>query len=394
MGIEFDAWMILVALATFAAGWFAARVDIRLLVKESRNLPGWYFKGLNHLLNNQSDKAIESFVEVVKERPDTLELQYALGQLFRKQGEIEKATRIHQELLDRPHLPEDQRQRALYELAQDFNAAGFLDRAEATFQQLHGTSHEPESLKFLIRIYEMEKDWPRAIETTLKLEAHAKRPFAKELAQYHCEIAAAALVARKFDEANAALDKAMAHNKQCVRANVLRGDVALAQGKAAEAKAAWTRIETQKPAALGLVAERLAHLYRDAKEAEEGIAQLSHYSTDYPSQDTLNATSELIRQSRGDAAALAFSRETLRSHPTLSGLQRLLATSGTDTTDRLGADTELARGVLAHHTRSAGLYPCTRCGFRARTYYWHCPGCLNWESFSPTRQEASDLVAN
>ncbi len=390
MTFEFEVWMIVVALATFAAGWFAARVDIRLLVKESRNLPGWYFKGLNHLLNNQTDKAIESFVEVVRERPDTLELQFALGQLFRKQGEIEKATRIHQELLDRPHLPAPERQRALYELAQDFNAAGFLDRAEATFQQLHGTPHESESLKFLIRIYEMEKDWPQAIEATKKMSAHAKRPFAKELAQYHCELASDALIARKFDDANAVLDRALAENKQCVRANMLRGDVAVALGNMAAAKAAWTGIESQRPDALGLVAQRLAHLYRDAKQGEEGVAMLSHYATDYPSQDTLNAARELIAQTRGDEAALQFSRETLRSHPTLSGLQRLLATQSED---RLAADTELAKSVLQHHTRSAGLYPCTRCGFRARTYYWHCPGCLHWESFSPKRQEASDLIS-
>jgi lipopolysaccharide assembly protein B len=390
MDIELGVWTIIVALATFAAGWFAARVDIRLLVKESRNLPGWYFKGLNHLLNNRSDKAIESFEEVVKERPDTLELQFALGQLFRKQGEIDKATRIHQELLDRPHLPDAERKRALYELAQDFNAAGFLDRAEAAFQQLHGTPHESESLKFLIRIYEMEKDWARAIEATKKLEIHAKRPFAKELAQYHCELAADALVARKFDEANAALDVALSTNKQCVRANVLRGDVALAQGNLTAAQSAWTRIESQRPEALGLVAERLAHAYRDANQGDEGVAVLSHYATDYPTQDTLNAARELISQTRGDAAALAFSRETLKNHPTLSGLQRLLATQATAP---LGVDTELVRGVLQHHTRSAGLYPCTRCGFRARTYYWHCPGCLNWESFSPKRQEASDLIS-
>ncbi len=390
MNIEFDAWWILAAVALFAAGWFAARVDIKLLVRESRSLPGWYFKGLNHLLNAQPDKAIESFVEVVRERPDTLELQFALGQLFRKQGEIDRATRIHQELLERPHLSTEHRQRALYELAQDFNAAGFLDRAEENFKALDGTPHEHASLTFLIRIYEMEKDWPKAIEATRKLEVLAKKPHAKEIAQYHCELAASALVRRDLAAADGHVDDALKENKRCTRANMLRGDIALARGDATAAVNAWEAIETQDATALGLVAERLAKGYREAERVEQGVALLSHYQQAYPSQDVLSAVVELIRASQGDAAAMNFLRDELKRNPTLPGLDRLLALQRSE--DRR-ADTELMRQVVQHNTRSAGLYPCTRCGFRARTYYWQCPGCVNWESFTPKRQELADVRA-
>lgn len=399
MSFEFEAWWILIGIALFAAGWFAARVDIKLLVSESRSLPAWYFKGLNHLLNQQPDKAIESFVEVVKERPDTLELQFALGQLFRKQGEVDRATRIHQALLERPHLNTEHRQRALYALAQDFNAAGLLDRAEVCFKELDGTPHESAALAFLIRIYEMEKDWPQAIATTRKLEIISKRPFAKEVAQYYCELASTALVKRDIPAAQIQLDLALSENKRCVRASVLVGDAALAAGDSSSAIAAWERIETQHSDALGLVAERLGKAYASAGRVEEGIARLSHYQQAYPSQDVLSALLDLVRVHRGDSGAVELLRVELRRQPTLSGLEKLLsipaaqisAVASAGSTGSIGGDADLMRSVIQHNTRSAGLYPCTRCGFRARTYYWQCPGCVQWESFSPRRQETSDV---
>jgi lipopolysaccharide assembly protein B len=386
MNVEFDVWWILIGVALFAAGWFAARVDIKLLVKESRTLPGWYFKGLNHLLNSQSDKAIESFVEVVKERPDTLELQFALGQLFRKQGQIDRATRIHQELLERPHLSEEHRQRTLYELAQDYNAAGLLDRAEACFQQLKGTPHEHASLEFLIRIYEMEKDWDKALTATHELEKLAKVPHAKQIAQYHCERSHAALLKGDLPLAAEEAKAALSQNARCTRANHLLGDIAHKAGRAADAITAWELCFAQDAAGVGLVAGKLAQAYAALGRADDGIAQLKHYQSQSPSQDVLNALLGLIRSAHGDAAALTYLREELKRAPTLSGVEQFTALL-----KRNDDDDALIHDVLAANTRAAGTYPCSRCGFRARTYYWQCPGCVQWESFVPKRQEALDV---
>ena len=193
--MDFELWWLLpIPALFFALGWVAARIDIKHLLRESRALPLSYFRGLNFLLNEQPDKAIESFIEVVKVDPQTVDLHFALGSLFRRQGEIDRATRMHQNLLDRPDLPADKRQAAVFELAQDFHRAGLLDRAEELFTKLDGSPFEHASLEFLISIYEQEKDWPKAIAVARRMEAIAKRPYFREIAHYYCELAQAALV--------------------------------------------------------------------------------------------------------------------------------------------------------------------------------------------------------
>src|SRR5437868_14797658 len=180
--MEFEYWWLLGFTLFFCLGWIAARIDIRHLVHESRALPRSYFKGLNFLLNEQPDKAIESFIEVVKVDPQTIDLHFALGSLFRRQGELDRAIRMHQNLLERPDLAADKRQAVIYELAQDFHRAGLLDRAEELYTRLEGTAFEHPSLSFLLSIYEQEKDWPKAITVTRRMEAIVKQPYHQESA--------------------------------------------------------------------------------------------------------------------------------------------------------------------------------------------------------------------
>ena len=199
--MDFELWWLLpIPAIFFALGWIAARIDIKHLLRESRALPLSYFRGLNFLLNEQPDKAIESFIEVVKVDPQTIDLHFALGSLFRRQGEIDRAIRMHQNLLDRADLPADKRTMATYELAQDFHRAGLLDRAEELFTKLDGTAFEHSALSHLISIYETEKDWTKAIAAMQRMEVLAKQPYFKEIAQYHCELAQAALL--KSDDAD------------------------------------------------------------------------------------------------------------------------------------------------------------------------------------------------
>jgi lipopolysaccharide biosynthesis regulator YciM len=234
--VDFDLWWLLpIPAVFFALGWIAARIDIKHLLRESRALPLSYFRGLNFLLNEQPDKAIESFIEVVKVDPQTIDLHFALGSLFRRQGEIDRAIRMHQNLLDRSDLAADKREAATFELAQDFHRAGLLDRAEELFTKLAGTPFEHPSLGSLLSIYEQEKDWPKAIEVTRRMEAIAKQPYFKEIAHYDCELAQAALLKSDYSAARGYIEQALGEYKACARATMLLGDLHAQQGEQGEA---------------------------------------------------------------------------------------------------------------------------------------------------------------
>src|SRR5215207_9985486 len=174
--MEFEYWWLLGFPVFFALGWIAARIDIKQIVSESRALPRSYFKGLNFLLMEQPDKAIEAFMQVVKVDPETVELHFALGSLFRRRGEYDRAIRMHQNLLDRADLGKEQKIVALAELGEDYLKAGILDRAEEVFKRLADGAHAAAARSHLLEIYEQEKDWPRAIEMARALAAESSEP--------------------------------------------------------------------------------------------------------------------------------------------------------------------------------------------------------------------------
>jgi lipopolysaccharide biosynthesis regulator YciM len=388
---DFELWWLLpIPAIFFALGWIAARIDISHLLRESRALPLSYFRGLNFLLNEQPDKAIESFIEVVKVDPQTVDLHFALGSLFRRQGEIDRAIRMHQNLLDRPDLPADKRQAAVFELAQDFHRAGLLDRAEELFTKLEGSSFEHPSLGFLLSIYEQEKDWRKAISVTRRMEALAKQPYFKEIAHYCCELAQAELLNSDFTGARRHVDEALAEYRACARATMLQGDIEAQQGDLAAAIAAWQRIETQNPAFLALVAERLADAYRKTGNVAQGLRVLRAYQQQYPSLDLLNAVFALTLSEEGAAAAGELIKDELARNPTLLGLDRLLEAQLLSAPADRRHDLELVKQLVGAHIKRLGMYKCDQCGFRAKQYYWRCPGCAKWETYSPRRTETPD----
>jgi len=388
---DFELWWLLpIPALFFAMGWIAARIDIKHLLRESRALPLTYFRGLNFLLNEQPDKAIESFIEVVKVDPQTIDLHFALGSLFRRQGETDRAIRMHQNLLDRPNLPSDKRTMATYELAQDFNRAGLLDRAEDLFRRLDNTPFEHSSLSHLISIYETEKDWPKAIAAMQRMEVLAKQPYYKEIAEYHCELAQAAMLKPDPVIANAELERALAAHRGCARANLLYGDLAGQEGDWRKAVEAWQRIESQNPAFLALAAERFADAYRRLSDLPTGVRLLRNYQSQYPSLDLLNALFTLMLEHEGAVAAATLIKDELARNPTLIGLDRLLEAQLLSSPPDRRHDLELVKGLVSQHIKRLGLYKCDNCGFRARQYYWRCPGCQKWETYSPKRTEIPD----
>ena len=387
--IEFEYWQLLFFPLFFILGWAAARIDIRHLVKESRALPRSYFQGLNFLLNEQPDRAIESFVDAVKIDPQTVELHFALGSLFRRRGETERAIRMHQNLVERDDLPQDLKLQALSELGQDYLKAGLLDRAEEVFNKLHDSSMVKEAKRNLLEIYQLEKDWSKAIAIAAELPDIATQ---KEIAEYFCELATAEMIRSRPDEASAYLNTALERNRKCVRASLLQGDIALQHDKLEDAVECWQRIEQQDPTFLALVAQRLLEAFRKLERRDEGLQLLRGYLDHYPSLDLLDVVFQLVLESEGAEVACGLVRDDLKRNPTLLGFDKLIDARLLLASPETRPDLDLAKSIVQGYTRRLARYRCDNCGFKARQFYWRCPACGGWETYSPKRTEEFDLM--
>ena len=390
--MEIEFWWLLALPLFFALGWLAARIDIRQVVQESRALPRSYLSGLNFLLNEQPDKAIDSFVEAVRIDPQTIELHFALGSLFRRRGETERAIRIHQLLVDREDITAEQRLQALGELGQDFLKAGLLDRAEAVFVRLRGSRADALALRYLLEIYQQEKDWAKAIEVAEALPGHEGVIWHTEVANFHCELAATALANSRHDEAREHLDRAFEVNRRCVRASLLLGDLLAAQGRDAEALEAWKRIENQDPNYLALVAERIMDACGRLDQVAQGHQLLRAWLAGHASLDLLDELFHWELEREGPKAAYAMVREELRRNPTLLGLDKLLEAAALNAPAEQRADIDLIKQLIHGHTRRVARYRCNTCGFKARQFHWRCPACGGWETYPPRRTEEFDLT--
>jgi lipopolysaccharide biosynthesis regulator YciM len=390
--MEFEYWWVIGFPVFFGLGWLAARIDIKHLLSESRQLPESYFKGLNFLLNEQPDRAIEAFIEVVKGDRESIELHFTLGSLFRRRGETERAIRIHRSLLDRGDITESQRLQALFELGQDYLKAGLLDRAEAAFEKLRGTAFERDAMSFLVEIYQQEREWEKAIAVTRALEG--KDSFQqKAIANFYCEWANSLLNQSRNDEAREKLHMALEFNRRCVRASLILGDLHAAEGRHADAIACWKRIEQQDPPYLALCAARLLSSYRATGAADEGLVLVKGFLSSFPSLDLLDVVFQSVLELEGAQSAYELVKEELRRNPTLLGLDRLLEAQLVNAPSERRADLELIRKLIHNHTLRLSRFQCSNCGFKARQFHWKCPGCGGWETYPPRRTEEFDLAA-
>jgi lipopolysaccharide assembly protein B len=388
MPIDFEFWQLLLIPIFFGLGWFAARIDISHVVRESRALPRSYFQGLNFLLNEEQDKAIEAFTEVVKIDPQTIELHFALGSLFRRRGELERAIRIHQSLLEREELPEELRLQAVNAIGQDYLRAGLLDRAEEAFTKLLGSPLDLDGKRSLLEIYQTEKEWQKAIDIARQLPDLATQI---EISHFYCEIATAELMQSRPENAKAPLESALLIHRQSTRASTLLGDLHAQQGDWRKAIEAWQRIEQQNPAYLAVVSQRLLDAYKKLDRQREGMLLLQGYLQAYPSLDLLDTVFRLVLDQDGAEAALHLIKDELRRNPTLLGLDKLLETQLVlaPSAERR-AETELIKSIIHGQTRKLARYRCETCGFKARQFYWRCPACGGWETYPPRRTEEFD----
>ncbi|CAN0619157.1 Lipopolysaccharide assembly protein B [Burkholderia multivorans] len=385
--MDLDFWWLLAIPVAFALGWAASRYDLKKLLSESANLPRSYFRGLNFLLNEQPDKAINAFIEVAKLDPETAELHFALGNLFRRRGETDRAIRVHQNLLSRTDLPVNERDHALYELGQDFLKAGLLDRAEETFHMLADGDYALGAQRSLLAIYEIEKDWNKSIDTAKRIESMGAGSLDTEIAQFHCELAQDALQRKQADAAAEQLRLALVANPQNVRATILSGDAAAAGGDHAAAIEHWKRVEGQNSAYLPLVADKLMKSYVALDRAAEGAVLLMGYVDHYPSNDLLDVAYRHIAALRGQDDAHVLARTQMEKSPNLSGMLHLLDAQIAAADDTRRKELEMMRALIKQRTKNLPRYTCQNCGFRARLFYWQCPGCSGWETYAPRRVE-------
>ena len=390
--MEFEIWMLLGIPVFFGLGWIAARVDIKQLVSESRTLPRGYFKGLNFLLNDQPDKAIDAFIEIVKLDPETADLHFALGNLFRRRGEIERAIRVHQNLLARPDLPLEQQGHAKYELGMDYLKAGLLDRAEETFNSLVDTSYSEQARRALLEIYQREKEWNRAIDAAVGLQESGAGARQKEIAQFYCELAQDALVHMQHAEALALLDKAVHADRKNVRATMLTGDAQIATGDVEGALLTWRRVEQQSVPHVALVAKRLMDGYRTVGRPQEGVNLLRSYLAEASSIDLIEVVFKAVIELDGVDAAKQLVLEELRRNPTLLGLDKLLEARLMDAPPDIWAELSMVKNLVHGYTQKLARYQCSHCGFKARQFYWQCPGCSRWETYPPRRTEELNVM--
>ena len=394
--MEIELWWFLALPLFFVLGWVAARIDIRQVVSESRRLPRSYFTGLNFLLNEQQDKAIEAFLEAAKVDPETIELHFALGSLFRRRGETDRAIRVHKHLLDRDasqsQLTEDQRLHALAELGQDYLKAGLLDRAEEIFIKLRGTGRDEEALRNLLEIYQQEKEWEKAITIAEQMPGHAEHLWQKEIAEFHCELAANDILNSRYEAARTRLDAAHATHRKCVRATLLLGDLEIKCGRGEKALETWQVIEQQNPNYIALAAEKMMSASGELGREAAGIELMRGYLDRNPSIDLLDIVYKAELSTSGPEAAYTLVRDELRRNPTLLGLDKLLEAQVLLAPHERRADLELVKNLIHTHTRRVARYRCDDCGFKARQFHWRCPACGGWETFPPRRTEEFDLT--
>ncbi|CAG7598182.1 lipopolysaccharide assembly protein LapB [Candidatus Vallotia tarda] len=380
-------WWLLIITVVFMLGWAAARYNLRYLRSKSENLLSSCFKGLNFLLNKKPDQTIDTFIEAVKLHPEITELHFALGNLFRQRGAIDCAIQMHQNLLLRADLRPNERHHTLYELGQDFLKAGLLDRAEEAFQRLYGSEYALSALQALLTIFEIEKEWHKAIVVAQQIEAMGILPLRKEISQFYCELTQEALQYKKIDNARIALKQALCSNPKNIRVTLLSGDIEIACNKPVQAINYWRQIEQQNPAYLLLVAHKLMQAYTAIGQSQKGVALLAHYVEAYYSSDLLDVAYQHIAELSGIDSAHALIRVKMQQSPNLVAMQRLLEAQIMIAEEPYKSELELMRTLIRRHAKNMPRYMCQNCSFQAKLFYWRCPSCGGWETYIPQRIE-------
>jgi lipopolysaccharide assembly protein B len=367
-------WFLLGLPLAFVLGWLASRLDLRQLRIDNRRSPKAYFKGLNHLLNEQQDEAIDAFIEAVQKDPDTSELHFALGNLFRRRGEYDRAVRVHEHLLARGDLPKPERERAQHALALDYLQAGLLDRAEDALGKLEGSKFETQARLARLAIYERTRDWPQAERIAQQLQASGQGDFSTRAAHYLCEQAQGL----ELQEQKSLLLKAIELAPQSGRARIALAELAEQSGDINEALNSLLAGMESAPSATPLIADKVAMLAIQSQRGSQVLPILQALYDSTHSLDVLQALAKLRASTSGEGALREQQLAHLKQEPSLVIAADWLKAQG------IHADVQRALDKAAQPLLR---YRCASCGFEASRHFWQCPGCQSWDSYSTRRVE-------
>lgn len=387
-----DFWMwlapVILLPVFFAMGWFAARVDMRAVLKQAKTIPDGFYKSLDALVERKSAVAVRELAEVVDQQNDarqsTYELHLTLGKLYRQRGENDKAITLHQSLLQLPETIAERRDTVAFELGQDYQAAGLVDRAEQILVGLLSGSKAKQARQILLIIYQQDRDWEKAIKLAEELST-GDQTYQFEIAQFYCELAQLALYQSEYNKAREYIFQALAVNRKCSRANIIMGDVELKQQNYQAAIDAYSAIEKQNYEYLSLVGERLYDAYDGLQKAADGIEVLIGFAQTFPQLDLSGVIYEKSLPVFGEDRAREIVIDLVRRRPTLTGTYRLLGVLQSNINPKWKVDVDMMRSVVGMQMQKSVMYRCRHCHFKSQVYFWHCPACNKWETFTPNR---------
>lgn len=378
--------VFLLPVATIS-GWyfgFKYRITAKKETEKLNRISGEYFLGLNYLINEQPDKAVDVFIKVLEVNSDTVEMHLALGNLFRKKGEVERAIRIHQNLIARPQLEKWQRVMALSELAHDYLKSGMLDRAERLFLDLIAMNSETiSSYKSLQDIYEQQKDWQKAINIATKLQEISDVKIHTSIAHYYCELAE---ISTKLNQPSLAMDSlksALSRDANCIRASLLIGKINSDAGDFKAAIRAYKKVIEQDSDFISEVIAPIGFCHSKINQNENFVNFLSESWEKYPRISIVLALADNIRTFKSDNAAIEFISEQMHRCLSLKGLGRLVDIYLSNVDNNTKNKLLLLKKFIEQLSINKPIYRCKNCGFAGKQLYWQCPSCKRWSTVKP-----------
>jgi lipopolysaccharide biosynthesis regulator YciM len=370
-----------------ASGWIAARRSMaKREQKQPQDFSPAYFQGLNYLLNEQPDKAIDLFIKMLEVDSETVETHLALGNLFRRRGEVERAIRIHQNLIARPALDREQRAQALLELGVDYMRAGLFDRAENLFVELTETKlYNEQALTHLLEIYQQEKDWVRCLEIAEKLGPGRDGILQMQTAHFYCELAQRELKGSNLEAAEKYVKKAQTADHNSVRATILLGNMEWNGGDYKAAIKCYKQVEAQDVAYLPEIMPGLMACYRALGKMKELADYLRTLYARHQGSVVMLALTDIIIEEKGDETAVDFALTHLADYPDLKVLERLIKLNLNKDEKQPRETLEVLKHAVERLMSSQPDYQCEQCGFSAKKLHWRCPSCMRWSSIKPVQ---------
>ncbi|KGP64449.1 hypothetical protein EP47_11840 [Legionella norrlandica] len=378
-------WPLLLPAAAWSGWWLANRSNSSNDAHVHNRLSREYVVGLNYLLNEQSDKAVDVFIKLLEVDSDTVETHLALGSLFRRRGEVDRAIRIHQNLIARPQLSIQQRKEALMALGQDYMSAGVFDRAERIFLEVVelGGSRDTNSLQGLLAIYQQEKAWEKALDIIKKLEISTGTSFHNQAAHYYCEMANQALKVNAIDRAIYCIKQAMNVDPESVRASLMNATIEIKEGRYKQAIRSLKRVPQQDAEFLTEIIEPLVHCHKELDSMPDCIHYLEQTLIKHPRASVIFVIADYLRQNKGMDAAIDFVADNLSKHPSIRGLNRLIYWHLESAHGKVREKLQMLYDITSKFLDNKPIYRCGQCGFGGKHLHWHCPSCKQWGRMKP-----------